>query len=286
MKQILKRVGMVAIALLLSGVVVWLMRRDRSDDAGVGLTLLVNHGTRAEVTPGTPLFFEISLTSGPSSGDVAIGSRWRPWHRLVRLEASGAGMPWALTMAGTPRSLSVVRTADARPEITIQADSSPVAHLDAGRHVYTLTQVASPEATAAVRPGAYRVRGVLETPPWMLWGWRGRKVSSPVTIVVRDAAKAGDKRDALEKQRLQRTADFYLGTERFADAENAARQLIAQVPDQANAHVLLGDALIALKRRDEALAAYRRAILLIPPSYEEPTLLMDRIRLAMESPRR
>jgi cytochrome c-type biogenesis protein CcmH/NrfG len=127
---------------------------------------------------------------------------------------------------------------------------------------------------------------VLETPPWMLWGWRGRKVSSPVTIVVRDAAKAGDKRDALEKQRLQRTADFYLGTERFADAEKTARQLVAREPGQSSGYVLLGDSLIGLQRRDEALAAYRRAMLLIPPSYEEPTLLMDRIRLAMESPRR
>ena len=35
-----------------------------------------------------------------------------------------------------------------------------------------------------------------------------------------------------------------------------------------------------------ALAAYRRAMVLLPPSYEEPTLLMDRIQLAVDGRRR
>jgi hypothetical protein len=282
-----RHLATVAIALLLAGVAIigWMIRRGPSEHAGLGLTLLVNRGTRAEVTPATPLFFEVSITSARSSDAFPLGSRWRPWHRLVRLEASGAEMPWTLTVAGSPRSLSVVGSADARPEIVVEIEPSPVAHLEAGRQVYTVTHVASPEAMAAVRPGAYRVRAVIETPSWMLWGWRGRQVSQPVTVVVRDAKAAGT-RDALEKQRLQRTADYYLGTERFAEAEKAARQLLAHEPDQAHAHVLLGDALVALKRRDEALAAYRRAMMLIPPSYEKPTMLMDQIQTAIESPRR
>jgi hypothetical protein len=267
------------------GWMVW--RRPPAQARPLGLTLLVNHGSHVEVTPGTPLVFEASITSSPFSEPTSIGSRWRPWHRLVRLEASSrTGMPWTLAAGGPPRSLTAVRTTEGRPEIRTDPEPSSVAHLEGGRQVYTLAQIASPEAMANVRPGAYRIRAVLETPSWMLWGWRGRKVSQPVTVVVRDGSKAGDRRDELEKERLRRTADFYIGTERFAEAEKAARQLLAQEPDQANAYVLLGDSLLGLQRRDEALVAYRRAMVLLPPSYEEPRMLMDRIQFAIDAVRR
>ncbi|HUE89217.1 MAG TPA: tetratricopeptide repeat protein [Vicinamibacterales bacterium] len=287
----LKRRGAIVIALLLAAVTVcaWIVWRSSpaTPAASLGLTLLVNHRPHLEVTPGTPLYFEVSITSSRSAGSITIGSRWRPWHRLVRLEASAlTGMPWALTSAGPPRAMSITRSGDERPEVVVTPDPPAVAHLEAGRQVYTVTQVASPEAMANVRPGAYRIRAVLETPSWMLWGWRGRKVSQPVTIVVRDASQAGGTRAALETQRLGRVADFYIATERFADAEKTARQLLALEPDQANAHVLLGDALLGLKRREEALATYRRAMVLLRPSYEEPSLLMDRIQRAVDAARR
>ena len=60
---------------------------------GPGVTLLVNHATRVEVAPGTPLLFEISLSDGPNDPPLQIGSRWRAWHRLVRLERVGGGEP-------------------------------------------------------------------------------------------------------------------------------------------------------------------------------------------------
>jgi hypothetical protein len=278
----LRRLTAASIAVLLLGVAAigWIVWRARPEARAepLGLTVLVNHGSRVEVTPGTPLFFEVSITNSPSSGAQALGSRWRPWYRLIRLEGSGqAGMPWRLSRAGPPRSLRVVRTPDGRPEMKTDTEPSAVARLEAGRQVYTVTEVASPEAAAGVRPGAYRVRAVLETPRWMLWGWRGRKVSQPVTIVVLDASKPGDKRDALERQRLARAADFYIGAEQFADAERTVRQLLELEPNQAEAHMLLGDSLAGLNRRDDALVAYRRALVLTPRSYEEPRVLMDRI---------
>jgi hypothetical protein len=279
-----------AVALLLAVIVIvgWLAWQNRPavHPDSLGVTLLVNHHPRVELTPGTPLYFEMSITSHPTSPATSLGSRWRPWHRLVRLEASGrAGMPWAVASAGPPRALTLVRTADGRPEIRTTTEPSAVVHLEQGRQVYTVTEVASPEAMKDIRPGAYRVRAVLETPSWILWGWRGRKVSSPVTIVVRDASKSGEKRAALEKERLARTADFEIAAGRFGEAEQTARQLLAIEPKQAHAHILLGDALVGLKRRDEALAAYRRAMVLLPPSYEEPTLLMDRIQRVVDGMR-
>jgi hypothetical protein len=252
-----------------------------------GLTVLVNYRPRVDVVPGTPLVFQLSIGSSASSASLRVGSRLRPWHTLLRLEgidSRGRTLSWPSARAGSPRSIQVIRGPDGKPKFR-EFDIS-VARLEAGRHVHTAILAAGPDETAAVAPGTYRFRAVIETPPWMLWGWRGRQVSQPVTVVVRDPSEAGSKRDALEKQRLQRTADFYLGTERFEEAEKAARQLVAREPDQAHAHVLLGDALIALNRRDEALTAYRRAIALIPASYEEPTMLMNRIQLAIESARR
>lgn len=251
-----------------------------------GVTVLVNHRARVEIVPGTPLVFQLSIGSSASSASMRVGSRLRPWHTLLRLEgidSSGRTLSWPSGRAGSPRSTHVIRGPNARP--TVSEFDVSVARLETGRHVHTAMLAAGPDETAAVAPGLYRFRAVLETPSWLLWGWRGRQVSQPVTVVVRDASKAGSKRDTLESERLRRTAAFYISTTRFEEAEKAARQLVARQPDQANAHVLLGDALVALNRHGEALAAYRRAMLLIPPSHEEPTTLVDRIRLAIESPR-
>jgi hypothetical protein len=281
-----RRVAAVSATLLVATVAAtgWMAwRRPSAQAPPLGVTLLVNHGSHVEVTPGTPLVFEVSITSSASSASVSIGSRWRSWHRLIRLEASGrAGMPWALSSGGPPRSLSVVPTTDGRPDIRTETNVPPIAHFERGQQVYTITEVASPEAAAGVPPGAYRVRAVVETPAWMLWGWRGRALSQPVTIVVRDPSRAGDKRESLEKQRLARVAGFYIAAARFTEAEGTARQLLAVEPEQSRSHILLGDALAGLKRRQEALAAYRRAMALLPRSYDAPTVLMDRIRRVVD----
>ena len=165
----------------------------------------------------------------------------------------------------------------------MSTEPSAVAHLELAQQVYTVSTIASPQAMADVRPGAYRVRAVLETPPWILWGWRGRRVSPPVTIVVRDASKSGYKRQTLETQRISLAADFYIAAARFVEAEQAVRELLAIEPRRAHAHMLLGDALVGLERQNEALAAYRRAIALLPRSNEEPTLLLNRIREVINS---
>jgi tetratricopeptide (TPR) repeat protein len=170
----------------------------------------------------------------------------------------------------------MVRNADGRPEM--RNETSAVAHLEAGRHVHIMTEAAAPEDTVNLQPGTYRVRAVLETPFWMFWGWRGRVASAPVTIVVVDPSKTGDRRNALETQRLMRAGDFYIGVARFEEAARAAREVVKSEPNQIEAHILLGDALVGLERRQEALAAYHRALALVPRSYEQPTLLYERIQ--------
>ncbi len=258
------------------------LRRPRpTTSARPGLTLLINLRPSVEVAPRTPLVFELSLGSSPSSRGFDIGSRWKPWHALVRLEGTGGGaIPWPLARLGAPRSMHVGRDAEGRPAVTV--DTSAVARLEAGRHVHTVTFAAGPEETAGIKPGTYRLRGVLETPFWQLWGWRGRAVSAAATVVVLDPAQAGEKGPQLEAERLARAADFYVNAGRFEDAHRAATSLTGLRPKEPRSYMLLGDASAGLDRRQEALDAYRRAMALLPPSYEEPTLLMERIRQVVE----
>jgi hypothetical protein len=259
------------------------LRRSSPPTAGrPGLTLLVNLRPLVAVTPGTPLVFELSLGSSPSSAGFDVGSRWRPWHALVRLEAaSGKGaIPWQLAKVGAPRSMHIGRDKDGRPEVT--QGTSAVARLEAGRHVHTVTFAAGPEETARIKPGTYRLRGVLETPFWLRWGWRGRIVSAAATVVVLDPSQAGEKGQQLEAERLARSADFYVNVGRFADAHKAATSLTSIRPKEYRSYMLLGDASAGLDRRQEALGAYRRAMALLPPSYEAPTLLMERIGQVVE----
>ena len=244
----------------------------------LGLTLLVNRGTRVEIVAGTPLVFELSLVGSPSGTAFDVGNRWRPWHTLARIESAGPGtLPWALDKAGQ-RSLHVARQGVGRQEVTVGSEN--IARLDAGRHVHTVTWSAGPEATSRIPPGTYSVRGALETPLWIAWGWRGRALSAPTTIVVRAAAAGAP--NALSAQRLARTADYYVARGDFARAHTAATELVNLEPKAATTYILLGDALAGLHRRKEALESYQRAMSLLPRSYEEPTLLYRRINRVMD----
>ena len=253
----------------------WFMGRGAvpAESRRLGLTLLVNQQPHVEMSPGTPLIFELSLGSSSSAPAFDVGSRWRPWYTLARIENVDASVfPSAMTSAGH-RSVHFVRQADGRQDVSV--DQTAIARLEAGRHVHTLTLAAAPEETSRISPGTYHVRAVLETPFWLRWGWRGRAVSLPVTIVVR--AQGPGVASDLEVQRTARTADYYIRFSRFAEAHAAAAELVTLTPRDATAHIILGDALAGLNRRPEALESYQRAIVLLPRSIEEPTLLTRRI---------
>jgi len=261
--------------------ITWVVWRTAASVAShrLGLTLLVNRQSRVEITSGTPLIFELSLGSSPSAPAFNVGSHWRPWYTLVRIENLDArAFPSALTKVGQ-RSVHMVRQADGRQEVTV--DSTAIAGLEAGRHVHTLTWVAGPDETSRLQPGTYYVRGVLETPFWMVWGWRGLASSAPTTIIVR--ARGDGLASELDAQRMARTADYYVGLGKFAEAHAPATELVKLKPREATAHILLGDVLAGLNRRSEALESYHRAMTLLPRSIEEPTLLSRRIDSVMDS---
>ena len=243
-----------------------------------GVTLLVNLERKLVITPGTPLQMEVSLTSAPSAPGVSLGARWRPWHAYVRLEdaATGDAAPWALQFVSAT-STALEPGADGSQ---ITSTTSPVAHLERGRQVHTVSYVAAPTVTEQARPGVYRLRAVLQIPRWHVWGWRGQAVSSLVTITVmsRDDGKEGIAE--LEKQRVRYSAKYYLSAGQIADARRATEELLARGTGDPATHVLLGDVFVAENQADRALAEYRRALALLPRSNEEPTFLLERIARA------
>lgn len=253
----------------------WLIWRTpaQAESPRLGLSLLVNRQPRVEVTPGTPLIFELSLGSGSSVPAFDVGSRWRPWATLGRIEqVETRSAPWVFTKVGE-RSVHVTRQPDGRQLVTM--DAGATARFEGGRHVHTVVWAIAPEDTSRIEPGTYRVRGIVETPFWLVWGWTGLAASPVATIVVRAPGPSASV--DFDAQRLAATADYYLGLGRFAEAHAAAIELVGVQPKDASAHVRLGDALAGLNRKPEALASYQLAMNLLPTSSEEPTLIHQRI---------
>jgi hypothetical protein len=208
-----RRIGVLALVAALAAAVTiaaWLAAHRVNPSVAIprlGLTLLVNRRANVELSPGTPLRFEASLVGAADVAAFSVGSRWKPWHQQIRLEAARVGetLPWPLPQPDSARTMEVI---EGRPRMT--DEPAAVAHLVESRQVHTATFASSPEDTATLQPGTYRIRAVFSTPFWQLWGWRGRAVSGEVTIVVVDAASAGGTRPDLEGERLALAVDFYL----------------------------------------------------------------------------
>jgi hypothetical protein len=268
----------VVVALGVLAAAAWFLARRTSidDSPRVGLTLVVNRQRLVEITPGTPIVFELSIGSSNEAPAFELGSRWRPWHALARLESLEGGGLHANAVSAGHRSLHLESHADGKSELRMVAGS--VARLEAGRYVHTIIWTAAPENTSALAPGEYRVRGVLETPGWMVWGWRGRVVSPSVLITVRSAVGASE----LEARRLARSVEYFIGLERFSDAHAMASALVKLRPRDADSHILLGDALAGLNRRPEAFDAYLAAVSLLPHSSEDPMVLYRRMEALVD----
>jgi len=274
----LRRIGLSTLGVSAALLGVYLVAINvRPSERRPGVTLLVNHSTRVEVAPGAPLLFEISISDGPNDPPLQIGSRWRAWHRLVRLERLGGDElpPWRLQPVGEPRSLKVERDSEGRSSLS--TPSGAIAQLGGGRSVHTVAFSASPEETTSVAPGDYLVRAVLETPFWLRWGWHGRTISAPARVTVRRPASGPEQVRSLESERLAGATRHYLSAGRSAEALRFAQELATLEPERARSHVLLGDALALQRSTKEALSAYRRAMKLVPRSYDEPEPLRQRI---------
>lgn len=276
----MKRRRIVAAAIVLAAVAAgWFFmgRGTESFVVGPGVTLITNlERNNLVITPGTPLQIEVSLSSARGAPAMSIGGWWRSWHAYVHLEdpATGKAAPWPLKLID---STSAVLESDA-DSMSLNATTRRVAYLEQGRQVHTVTFFVAPTDTAQTRPGIYQLRAAVETPLWQIWGWRGRAVSSPMTITVKARDDGQADIEVLETRRLHYAAKYYLSVGQTTEARESVEQLESVDADNPATRILLGDVFAADGETDRALAEYHRAIALLPRSYEEPTLLMERIR--------
>jgi len=96
--------------------------------------------------------------------------------------------------------------------------------------------------------------------------------SAEVVVADEPASLSPEQRAA----RRAAMAEFALAQGDAAGAEKVAREGIAEAPGSAEAHAILGDALAAAGKADEALRAYNEALALVPPDVKPPGALYGR----------
>jgi len=261
-------------------VAAWLAWRALVQPAGAPraeLALRVGSGARLDIIPGTPIQFDVYLTTGKGTPSMSVGRLGRPWFSLVRLVDAGSRrpLPWATVLLETPKTTSVTIADHGGPHFSETTTDVAVVDHD---HVHHMSVGTSPETMSAASPGSYEVQAILESDVWSPWGWHGRLESAPVTVTVR---KPEGSEARLENRRLAASARFYLQSRRADDATRLAEQLVDRQPKNGGAWMLLGDALDAGGKPGDALGAYRRALAVAPRRYEPPTPLYERIDAVM-----
>jgi hypothetical protein len=239
------------------------------------LMLEVNDAGGAEIRTGESVFFTVSLSGTSATPGFRLGRPGRPWSTDLRFETAADGKPFPLKIEqlGSPVSYRPVRERQTpTPGAPEQADEAVV---DASR-VHWVTFGVSPDEAARLAAGIYDVRAVLN----LTAGPAGVTLleSNTVSVRLQPIVAGAQPSPAEEKARLEAAARFYLQSGKWQDAHRIALQLAERENADALAFTLLADALNGLRRDDEALAAYRDALALLPqPLTESPDYLFARI---------
>lgn len=246
----------------------------------VFLTLQVNRQREITAIPGTPLVFAVFMSGSKTDPPLRIGGSGNPWYRYLRLESADdkKQIPFSWSLLGKPRALP--RFSSPGDLGSVELYTGDEAILDNERNVYTAELGLAPEETAKIPEGKYTVRAVLQVSSVSPGKWRGRVVSNTVVVSIEERIKETTPADDQEWNRLVESVNFYLRAERFEDAYRLALQAVQKQPDNVDSYILLGDALNGLRRDEEALKSYRKALFLIAvkgKQYEPPTYLMLRI---------
>ncbi len=237
----------------------------------VDLVLQVNGSENLDVTSGTPVFFTLSLTGTAPEPSIRIATAGRPWFAGLRFETADE-KPFGPRVDQLGQAVAYLFDDDPRTPMATAAEQSDALLVDASR-VHQIELGLSPDEAARLAAGRYDVRAVLS-----LTTAKGeiRVTSNAVTITVLTPAAAGPT-PAEEKRRLESTAHFYLRSEKWEDAHRIAVQLVGREGADAEAHILLADALNGLRRDEEALAAYHEAAARLPAPTESPDYLIARM---------
>jgi tetratricopeptide (TPR) repeat protein len=133
-----------------------------------------------------------------------------------------------------------------------------------------------PAALGTLKPGRYTIRAEveIESDPDAR---SGRRASRSLTLVLTTEATGNP---AAAARRLDLTGQFCLFDHQFTKAEAAAREMLRLDAAAAPGWILLGDALDAQGRRDEALGSFFKALDIAaqhpPNAVEEPPAYIER----------
>ena len=257
MNRMLRRVfaAVLLIALAVGGWVGWRLWRVGASEAPV-LRLRANHASEVTVLRGNPLIFTVYLSQAAPDARLRIGTRGRPWHSRVTLEAADTGRPvaWNLVPLGA-ESLAFAK--DASGQVTMETSESDETIVDTD-HLYEARFGLAPEETTRLKPGRYRLRASLDAPWWPLWNWHGHTVSAPISVTVLDGATPD-----LASRRVIDSIRFFLQTRRFEEARDRSLEILRNNRRSIDGYIFLGDALNGLRHDEEALKAYGDALAFI-----------------------
>ena len=241
-------VGLVALTLT-GAAVVWWLRAERpagGDSATTFLTLQTDTTDGRAIAAGAPVFLTLTVSGRGGAKPALLESSPDAWTAQVRFQTSdGTVLPWRVEQLGPPM-LSDTGISRARFGV-------------------------GPEAAAQISHGMHVIRAVLRID-------RNQQIrSNPATVMIggQQATSAQTERDVLRE-----SARFHLEASRFELAHPLALRLVEAADADADAFILLGDALNGLRRDAEALAAYQEALAMVSEAggKEPPDYLMFRMR--------
>jgi len=224
------------------------------------------------ITPGIALTFDIYLEGQKGS---SLGSFAKPWQRFVTLRhADGTVFSWRFIAGLDPYGIF---SAPDGKTINFERRVSSSAYFDGSPGYYRVQLLLSPEESKNIPAGDYTLVASVEAARFPFSALQ--TIAQSAALQIKIATANGHESD---QELIANNAEFYIYTRQFSRALAASEELASRQPQQARPHILQGDALAGLGRKNEALDAYLQARRLLPRTYEEPLLLNKRIRSAQQ----
>jgi hypothetical protein len=251
------------------------------------LSISVNDAIEIQVTPGTPLIFELMLRNGPAGrAALAEAARKRLMKELEEQVQTGKltrqkadeilkrepvpsppvhAMVITLVAEGFSFSSETPHGAKSLPwKLTMVKPATPTTVTLDEKQIAWATFVVAPEQTASVTKETYRMRAHFENR--YSGQWRGKIVSNPVSITVvesKEMSVYGQKKKYLVM------VEYYLAIKDYDRAITAAQQVLAVAPQSIDGQILLGRSKEAKGEFRAALEAYEKALKEFDRRYDE-----------------
>jgi tetratricopeptide (TPR) repeat protein len=233
--------------------------RRSQTQAHVSVKLSLGDGATRAVIPGEAVVFNLSL-AGLSGASLEVGKAGEAWTRQVSFKMLDANkrlvpLPVSVRPAGKPMQLDPGASKEMKPA----AEQIKIVPETLQRAAFAIDA----SETAKLPAGELRIFAELN----------GKSlVSSSVAVTLRKAEEAtADEQARAESIRLLSRAKLAYAEEKFFDAEQLARKIIASEPKSFQAYLILARSLEQQKKLREAYDAYRKALEYRPPPRDPKT---------------